>query len=1819
MPIQKIIKINKPFASHTAAVLLGWVALFLQFAAPAAWAGVVTITYTLQQGNEQTNGVAYAAGTGYSGVVDGAISDSSGTAVLSSTTTSTIGNQYRTGSPNGQQFCGLFSYDLTDLNNFIATNTGPYSSVAITSCSFQLVSAGVQNGSSGIGLYGTDPFTSSCTWSNYTTGTPWTAPYQNIGSSVQYGYTGGGSALTAGLGGSNPNTGITNGNALTWTSNSNFIKAVTNAIARSDKKLYLTANVGITAYSGGSDYRVNVNFSPTATVANRPQLTVILQITTTAAPTTWTGASDTSWATAGNWSPSTVPLTDSPIIFNSSSSAHLNTVLNQNFTVLSLSVTNPTGPVSIGGASSLTIDAGGIDLSAATQNLTISAPVVLGFGQTWNVAGSRTLSVNSGVSGTAALTISGGGKVSLGGAATYTGDTTVSAGGTLQMGAANALPNGASAGNIITFGTLDLNGGNAESVNALNGSGIVDNAGGAAATLTVGNNNASNTNFTGVIQNTSGTLALVKTGTGSLTLSGTNTYSGGTTIANGSVVPGNGSVFGTGTVTNFGTAYAVVTMTITNPLVLNGGYLRVGGGSDTVIWSGPVTVTNGFVMGGDNNGNVNNVSGSINIGIGGIYVTNNTGNGQAQAVLGDILSGTISGSGGITYYCSGGNSRLTVQGANTYSGGTIVNGTSNGKLNVYGGVNPFSTGTVTLNAGVVIEAYPGNVTITNALTLNGGMLEGESQYNDYNRLTWAGPITLTANSALFQFGQNNSQMSQGVNVSGSLNLNGYTLTNSGNSGLYSGNIISGSISGVGTILETVNILYLQGSNTFNGTFRSVGGNITVQNVNAMQNATLDMNAADSGSVTLMSGAVIGALTGSRNVNLGGFAVSIGNNNASTTFSGALTNTGSMTKIGSGTLTLTGANTYTGGTTISGGTLALSGSGSLASTNITVAGGATLDISAVSFTLGAGQVLSNTASATAQLVGPLSSGSGTISVSFVNGTPSFNVAGGALNLSASTILAVRNTGATLTPGTYKIISKSGGGSVAGTVPTSVSVVNGPTAGTPSVSIVGGELYLTVGGASSIGYTASGPFTYSGVAQSPSANFTGSTSTHNSTYVGVSLSYGPSVSAPTNAGTYYLTNTVVADANYFGATNSQGFTILPTALGIAANNDSKTYNGLGYTGGNGVTYSGFVNSETLAVLGGTLVYGGTSQNSTNAGTYTIAPSGQTSGNYTISYTNGTLTINQAASVINTAPTASAITYGQMLSDSTLSGGSATPAGGSFAFTAPSTVPSVGTASYGVTYTPLDTINYTSASTTVSVTVNSACTSPTIVGGISPASLTATVGDQVILSITNVTGTAPFGYQWLSNSVVIASATNSSYTNLSVLVTDAGNYQVIITNDCGAITSSVAVLTVNPQTPLIATLPTAANITYGQALSAATLSGGSVTNAAGATITGSFTYNTPTNVPSAGTPAASVTFTPNDTNNYNNVSTSVSVTVNPAALGVTANSDSKTYNGIGYTGGNGVTYSGFVNGDTTGSLSGSLSYGGTSQNVTNAGTYTIVPSGLTSANYTISYTNGTLTVNLASTSVAIASSKNPSGYRDSVSFNASLPIYATGNVVFTSPSGAFSTNGIVTGSATSLALTNLARGTNVITVAYLGDGNYLGSTNTLSQTVTNHPPVVNNAGYTRNVAVDSFKVLVSDLLTNASDVDGDSLTLVAVGTSTNGVTPSISGGWVLYANTNAVADQFSYTVSDGYGGTNSATLSIAIDSTPLFGQSEVVSTISGTATLSFAGIPTYSYSVNRSTNLTDWATIWTTNAPVGGVFQFIDTAAPTPSAYYRLQYNP
>lgn len=777
---------------------------FLVFCSALAHSGTTTTTFSFQQGDLQKDGSSYGSGGGYAGVVDGRVTDNTATSPRSTTATATLGNQFQSGTHNGQQHCGLFSYDLTELNDFITANTGPFSTVTIQAVSFKLITSGTPSGGSmALNLYGTDPFTATgSTWSNYTTGTPWTIPYQSGRTETTYNFTGGPSALTPSLGGTSPTTGTAPsgtpptggtpaGTTLTWSSSANFISALTTALARDDKTLYLTVRG---SFFNTGDNRVNVHTGSATALDNRPELLVTLDVTTTAPPATWTGANSNSWTTATNWSPSGVPEVDAPIIFDNLSTANLNTVLNQDFTITSVTVSNPSGAVSISGANNLNLGAGGFDLSTASQNLTVSSPIVLGAVQSWNVASGRTLGVNGAISGNFAITIAGEGKVSL--------------------GASNSLPNGASAGSPVISGTLDLNG-TTQTINGLNGAGVIDNTAVGTASLTVGANDANGT-FSGVIRDTGGALAVVKTGTGNLTLTGANEFEGGfTNNGSGNVVPNNNLAFGAGpVVSNAGQIYPTATTIFANSLALNNSTLRIGGGnSRTITWNGPVTATGASGITADGS------TGGITLGST-LDITGATLTSSANGTTNNIV-GNISGAGGNLSVTLG---TLQVSGANnTYGGTTTIGANCFLRLDATGTL-PASTN-ITNNGGLTIRnttgwTHNGAISGTGVVSLNTG-----------TNATLAGSISGMTTIAVATAGTNASISGA---ISGGTNVNvqntGATLTLSGAND-YTGTttVIGGGILALGannTLPNGSNVTI--GAATLNvGTFTNEAGTLDV--------------------------------------------------------------------------------------------------------------------------------------------------------------------------------------------------------------------------------------------------------------------------------------------------------------------------------------------------------------------------------------------------------------------------------------------------------------------------------------------------------------------------------------------------------------------------------------------------------------------------------------------------------------------------------------------------------------------------------------------------------------------------------------------------------------------------------------------------------------------------------------------------------------------------------------------------------------------------------------------------------------------------------
>lgn len=127
----------------------------------------------------------------------------------------------------------------------------------------------------------------------------------------------------------------------------------------------------------------------------------------------------------------------------------------------------------------------------------------------------------------------------------------------------------------------------------------------------------------------------------------------------------------------------------------------------------------------------------------------------------------------------------------------------------------------------------------------------------------------------------------------------------------------------------------------------------------------------------------------------------------------------------------------------------------------------------------------------------------------------------------------------------------------------------------------------------------------------------------------LSFSVTKVAGVNAGTYTLTPSATANSGYsvdnYDITPTNGtFTINKAALTVTANSKNITYGDDKPTFS--VSYSGFVNNENESVLGGSLVLECVYVKYENVGTYSITPSGLTSGNYAITFESGKLTVRK-----------------------------------------------------------------------------------------------------------------------------------------------------------------------------------------------------------------------------------------------------------------------------------------------------------------------------------------------------------------------------------------------------------------------------------------------------------------------------------------------------------------------------------------------------------------------------------------------------------------
>ncbi len=754
--------------------------------------------------------------------------------------------------------------------------------------------------------------------------------------------------------------------------------------------------------------------------------------------------------------------------------------------------------VSVAGGAMVAVNVGGsgqwlsADIDALRNNATFASGATLGLDSS---GGNFTYS--SSIGGGIALAKLGGNTLLLSGSNTYTGPTTIAAG-TLQIGNAAALQNSTV---VLSGGCLDLNG-LSPTLGGLSGSG---NLAIAAGTLVVGNNGA-DTTYSG---NLGGGGASAKIGGGALILAGSNAYAGPTTIAAGTLQIGNGGsgeFLASAGVSNSGVLCFDHADALTYSGAIAGGGTLAKAGQGALLLGGAVSATAVNVAGGtlqlsaDNQltanpivsiasagaletaghnqtfgglimsgGLVNSGSATLtltgslqyqqanytatingNLSFSGSMLTIDVTSGAAWDLL---INAVISGSAGAGIVKTTNTGLLTLAGANTYTGPTIVNG---GQLQIGAGGSGESLASPSIslnNASTLMFDQVDAFTYNGSISGNGSVQEINS-----GTVVLAGSNTYTGATAIAAGTlriANAAALSESTIVlsstGGNLDLNGYSATLGGLSG--NGNLAlgggalsvgnnsaattySGNLSGLGSLKKIGSgQLTLAGSNTYTGPTAIAAG-------------TLQIGVGGSGeSLASPSVSNSGAL--------------VFNQSDTFIYAGSISGTGNLVKLGPGTAVLAGTNTFTGSTTIAGGTLQFAGSyamGGGTSANITLSKNSVA---------AAGYAINQT------FLNRLSSASSGVAALAVSSSNNLNFnAPGLTNVSLGAIGAAAYSGAITPAGTTYSL---GGGGGALTVSSSLGggdgllvaqpgevVLTGSNTYTGSTTISGGTLERRLGG-------------------------------------------------------------------------------------------------------------------------------------------------------------------------------------------------------------------------------------------------------------------------------------------------------------------------------------------------------------------------------------------------------------------------------------------------------------------------------------------------------------------------------------------------------------------------------------------------------------------------------------------------------------------------------------------------------------------------------------------------------------------------------------
>jgi autotransporter-associated beta strand protein len=704
---------------------------------------------------------------------------------------------------------------------------------------------------------------------------------------------------------------------------------------------------------------------------------------------TWTNNANGNWSAGANWSSNpNVPQAAGDNATLGVSSAFRTVTLDANETVGGIQFTNPNSFTVANNGYALKLDNSGygaaLYVNAGTSNA-IQTSVALNDNAAITVGGGNSLAISGIISNspsvTKSLTVNGAGTTILSGANTYgpaagTVGTTLSGGGTLQVGSSSAL----GAGDVSVTASSTLQAGAAVSLgnNISAGSGV---------TLTA-NNNGYNLTLGAAV---SGSGALAKIGSGTLTLGGNNTVSGGITVnagtlsiststnaGAGSIILNGGDLLGTGSfyMTNSigvgpsagatpGTAFidaasgqtfeldgviASAGNTSTNSLVVNSQASSPGlvilGGANT--FTGTTTIYTNATLALDNPLALQDST--LNYSSGTLIFTNIT-----AATLGGLTGTTnlvLANTAGATLVLTVGNNNASAIYTGNLSGSGSLTKTGTGTQTIgsaTGGGASYTGQTLSYNGTLVLDGN-GSVSMNagaNNIWLDGSLGVTALSLVDSAAVTTSGGVYLASEPLGGSGGGNGYPQTTTLTVQNNAVLNSGTLSIGNGSRVPGGCSVTVTNNGTLNVSGTINILNTAGSTAGNQSIDLNGGTLAAGNFIAtalgsgahantinFNGGTLKANASDNGTSPLFL-PVITDLTanvyaGGLHFNPNGYNVTI----AQALIHGGGTPDGGLTVFGGGMLSLTVANTYSGITTVSNAILSVNNTtGSGTGTNV----------------------------------------------------------------------------------------------------------------------------------------------------------------------------------------------------------------------------------------------------------------------------------------------------------------------------------------------------------------------------------------------------------------------------------------------------------------------------------------------------------------------------------------------------------------------------------------------------------------------------------------------------------------------------------------------------------------------------------------------------------------------------------------------------------------------------------------------------------------------------------------------------------------------